>query len=129
MATANEVIKRAYRLAGIGDIYNDPSSALANDGLNALNELLDDWDVSNVLDGGSVAALTTTLPFKDGYIRAIKYNLAVALASQHESHVDPVVFDTAELLRGKLISAIVSDFRLEAPADLPGLRGNAGINE
>lgn len=41
--TALDLIKRAYRLIGVYSIGETPSAEESNDGLNALNALLDSW--------------------------------------------------------------------------------------
>lgn len=43
MATALDMIKRAYRLIGVYSIGETPSSEEANDALTALNAMLDEW--------------------------------------------------------------------------------------
>lgn len=81
MATANDIITRAYQSAGILGESETPTAAMASDGLVYLNDMIEDWGNQHLtiyqdieeqvtMDGstsytwGSGGAISTTRPLK-----------------------------------------------------------------
>lgn len=85
MSTANDMIRRAYRLAGVIGRTDTPSAELYSDGLAALNGLLNDWRLDGIDLG--LYALTSSSTITEDYVEAIRYNLALRLSD--DSGFDP----------------------------------------
>lgn len=78
MATVNDVIRRAYRLAGIIGRTQEPSSEEYSGGLESLNELLDSWRAEDIDLGLYDVESSTEVPSE--YVRVLRYCLAEELS-------------------------------------------------
>lgn len=91
MATARSVIKSALRkILSIG-ATEEPSNQEITDGLEGLNDLLANLVVMGVRISYKTLALDDTVNLDDAHIRTIKHQLAVDLAPEFGSAVDPQV--------------------------------------
>lgn len=92
--TANDVVTFALRkIAGMG---NTPEASELEDGLEQLNMMLAMWR-DDGLDAGLPLPLlsSTVLKTRDGFVTAIKWNLALALAENYDRPVTPMLASMA----------------------------------
>lgn len=83
MATNLDIITTAYRITGLLNENEAPSSELAAEGLEAMNDLLAAWDADGVeLGYFPQTNLAATSPLKDSDLMGVKYSLAVVLAGR-----------------------------------------------
>jgi len=82
MATASEIVTRAFRRLNIIRPNADPSATQADYGLNAFNEMLDSWAASGV-------DVTADLPIAAKYERGVVALLAQRLAPDFGLQLPP----------------------------------------
>jgi len=90
VATTNDLIRRAYQLVNIVGRTESPSGEQYDDGLAALNEMLDQWRDRFDIDLG-LYALTAGDTIPGEFMRMLRYNLAVELAMESGLNVEPVI--------------------------------------
>ncbi len=91
MATAREIIKSALRkILSSGDT-NEPTTSELADGLEGLNDFLENLAVDGVRIAHQTLTLDDTVNVDKAHIRTIKAQLAVELAPEFGSAVDPQV--------------------------------------
>ena len=81
MTTAQTVIARAYRLTNEVGRSETPSAEQFDDGIAALNELLDSWRQDNDIDLG-LYNLTVESTVPNEFVQHLRYNLALELATE-----------------------------------------------
>jgi hypothetical protein len=87
--TALEMITRALRLANVVDEIDTPSAEQGEQGLDALNDLMGQWDRDGIKLGWEVVAdLSDTIPLDLQDQRAVRFNLAIELAGEYG--IDPL---------------------------------------
>lgn len=95
---ASEIVRRAYRLAGIVAAGEATPNEFAIEGLDTLNEMLDGW-VADGLDVG-LADLVQGDDIADTSLHyCLRYNLAVLYCEENGRQASPFV--TAEAIRTK----------------------------
>ena len=83
MATNLDIITTALGMLNVINENEAPSSELAAKGLEAMNELLADWQEAGIeLGYFPQTNLAATSPLEDFHLRGVKANLAVELASR-----------------------------------------------
>lgn len=83
MATNLDIITTAYRITNLINENEPPSSEIAAEGLEAMNDLLAAWDVTGIeLGYFPQTNLAATSPLQDSDLMGVKYNLAVVLAGR-----------------------------------------------
>ena len=96
MATAREVIESALRkILSLGDT-NTPTTGEMADGLEALNDLMESLAVDGVTLSHQTLTLDGLVNLDKAHIRTLKAQLAVELAPEFGSSVDPQVAFTAQ---------------------------------
>lgn len=97
MTTNLDIITTAFRITNIINENEAPSSELAAEGLEAMNDLLDDWEADGIELGyfpqTNLAGLT---PLENKDLRGVKYNLAVELAGRKSV---PMIQETKDIAR------------------------------
>lgn len=91
MTTAREVIKSALRKIGSLADTADPTTSEMSDGLEALNDFMENLAVDGVRIAHQTLTLDTALNVDKAHIRTIKAQLAVELAPEFGAAVDPQV--------------------------------------
>lgn len=128
MATNLETIERALRLLGVVDSEEELTGPRADDGLKALNEMLNRWEANNLPLGFSTQTSTAdTIPVPDEALSAVAYNLAVELAPEYQVMPSQVVAGRADAT----YRALLNDAFVVTPNDMshaPGSRGRWNIN-
>lgn len=108
MATAREIIKSALRkLLSSGDT-NEPTTSELADGLEGLNDFLENLAVDGVRIAHQTLTLDSTVNIDKAHIRTLKAQLAVELAPEFGAAVDPQLAFTA----GQGMKALRADTKL-----------------
>lgn len=101
MATASDLIRRAYRLANIVGREATVSAREVSDGLDSLNEMLDYWRASEQIDIGLFdVQASDTIPRER--FEPLRYNLALRLADEVGLDVSGVTLTKAEQMKADL---------------------------
>jgi len=88
MATNLDIITTAFRIINIINENEPPSSELAAEGLEAMNDLLADWEADGIeLGYFPQTVLADTSPIEDKDLRGVKFNLAGELAGRKGSPI------------------------------------------
>ena len=107
MATASEIVNRAYRRLNVLRPNATPSAAQADYGLNAFNEMLDSW-------AGEGVDVTDDLPIAAKYERGVVALLAQRLAPDFGLQLPPQIEREARegwrTLQAGYITAPTADF-------------------
>lgn len=96
MATARSVIKTALRLISAIQPNETPTADEAQDGLEALNDLLSSWALHGVEVDHSSLVLDDDVNLPDSHMQGIKYILAVKLAPEYGVAITPEVASVAD---------------------------------
>jgi hypothetical protein len=113
MATASDLIGRAYRLANIVGREAVVSAREVSDGLSALNEMLDYWRASEQIDLGLFdVAASDTIPRE--VFEPLRYNLALRLADEVGLDVSAVTFQKAEQMKADLRNPVIPDLEIDS---------------
>ena len=91
MATANDVIKGAMRLLDKVAAGETPTAAEAQDGLQALNQMMHAFALDGIDLGHADLALAGAVNLPASHTKALKYLLAVDLASEYDMDPPAVV--------------------------------------
>jgi hypothetical protein len=85
MATVQDIVTRAYRKIGIVAIDEDLNADMAQEGLDAFNEMVMAWELQGVVPDKSFseALLTDTFPMSDRFRDPVVHLLAARLAQNH----------------------------------------------
>lgn len=95
MATMQDTVTRALRLAGIIEAGETPSAADAADGVTILNDMLHGWAKQGVDLGHITLTAAQTIPLDDSYMEGIRYNLAARFGVEWGAPVSPAVLSHA----------------------------------
>jgi hypothetical protein len=114
MATANDVVKSALRLLGVIGAAEAPSADMAQDGLEALNDLMHAFAANGIDWTHQTLALADPVQLDAKHIRGLKYLLAQALAPEYERTLSP----EAQLLADQGYRALQADFSSEDEAEI-----------
>lgn len=103
MATNRDIITTALRIINIIDENQPATSELAAEGLEAMNDLLADWDADGIeLGYFPQTNLSATSPLEDKDLRAIKYNLALEIAGRKNTAISPANIAIASVAKERL---------------------------
>lgn len=107
MATARDILIRAYRKAQVIARNQTPEDDLLASGLATMNDLLESWRDTGIDLGLDTLTLATECAISPGEIRALIYNLAVELATEEQVAVPPataaIAASALSALAGRLI--------------------------
>jgi hypothetical protein len=129
--TARKLITRAMVKINIVARGEAPTAAEAEDGLDALNELLHAWETDGIHIGHTDLTLDSDIDLPDSHIRGVRLLLALELASEHEKTVDPVTLAQADRAKRQLINEylVVPNARFDQSLmDFEANRGSGGYN-
>jgi len=104
MATARDVITRSLRKLKILASGETPEAQEADDCLEALNQMLAEWEIDGVDLAHIGLALDDTLDVPDSHLNGIALNLAMRIADDFGATITPSI--AQEALNGK--NAIVA---------------------
>jgi len=80
MATALDIVTRAYRKAGIGGMGETISAEMSAEGIDALNAMIHGWKLQGVDTTHTDIAITDTFPLASEYEEGTVYLLASRLS-------------------------------------------------
>lgn len=83
--TAQDMIRRALRLAGILADGQTPTAEMYSDGLQSLNDMLSAWRDQGVDLGHSPLEMGDEIPYQDDHLAAIRYSLTVEIAPEYSA--------------------------------------------
>jgi hypothetical protein len=94
MATALDVVTAAIKLVIATDGYT-PTASEANDALDVLNDMIQQWSAQNIYTGMPVLALTDEVPIDAKHMKGLKALLAVDVAPLFGASASTDVKNTA----------------------------------
>ena len=128
MATVLEVVTDALKLLEVRTAESPVTASEAQDGLTALNDMMNEWNVDGINIGYETLDETTDDLFVElGSLGAIKANLAIYIAPEYGRKVTPALAERA--IRSK--RALRASLPLNAsqfPDTLPVGSGNEDNN-
>jgi hypothetical protein len=128
MATALDVITGALKLLEVKTDESAVTASEAEDGLTALNDMMNEWNVDGINIGyESLEDTEDTLYVNLGAIGAMKSNLAVYIAPEYGRVVTPSLEMRAKNSK-KALRASIPLNPAEYPDSLPVGSGNEGNN-
>ncbi len=118
--TAQELINGALRLIGVIAAGETPSADESADALAAFNAMIQNWNegIAKALAGSYASVIYTfnplatysdlsdTISLPGGWLRALRYNLAVDLAPEYGRPLDPAVVTMANQSRIALMTVV-----------------------
>jgi len=124
MATVLDIVTGALQLLEVRTAESPVTATEANDGLTALNDMMNEWNVDGINVGYETLDSTTDELFVDlGSIGAIKSNLAVYIAPEYGRIVSPDLADRADRSKKSVRHSIPLNSS-EFPDTLPIGSGN-----
>jgi len=128
MATALDVITKALVLSGVRVAESPLEPSEAEDGLDALNDMLNEWNLDDIDIGfESVDDVQDELFVNAGTLGAIKSNLAIYIASEYGRIVSDALALRARIGK-KVVRGSLSLRPLDFPDTLPIGSGNERNN-
>ncbi len=83
MATAQDLINRAFRIATVIHSGEAPGAAEIQDALTMLNQMLHGWKLDGIDLNHITLALTDTFPHPEDHEEAVVYNLVPRLCTEY----------------------------------------------
>lgn len=124
MATAADIINRAFSYIGVRASETPLEAAEIQDGLDSLNDLLAAWDATGTLKGGApVLSTTDTLNIPRYAEGALKYALAAMLAGEYQVALSPAIVASGQMMMNEMVKASMN-LKVEYPSTLPLGSGN-----
>lgn len=126
MATVLEVVTGALKLLEVRTAESPVTPSEAQDGLESLNDLMNEWNIDGINVGyESLSSTTDELHVDLGSIGAIKANLAVYIAPEYGRFVTPTLQMRADRSKKSMRNAINMN-PSQYPDTLPIGSGNEG---
>lgn len=129
MATNLDIITTSLRIINFINENEAPSSELAAEGLEAMNDMLADWEEDGIeLGYFPQTLLAGTSPVEDKNLRGVKYNLGIELAGRKNFPVSQATIHVAQKSKTRLEKGTTEV--MESSFDhLPTSRQRFDINE
>jgi hypothetical protein len=89
--TARDLVTMSLRSIGVLHSGEVPSAEEANDGLDALNQMLQSWIYEGINLEYLNLGLNDTVPYPDDHIGPFRWNLAVRLSPDYGIQVTPAI--------------------------------------
>lgn len=118
MTTARDLVTMSLRSIGVLHSGETPSAEEANDGLDALNQMLHSWLYEGVDLQHETLGLNDTVPYPDDHIGPIRWNLAVRLSPDYGIQVTPAIAALADQGFRQLARDYCEPDTLEMPREL-----------
>jgi len=125
LATVNDFINRALRSVTILRTGGTASAAQATNALEALNEMLGHWYADGIPINDGDLLLTDTFPVDGTEKYAIRENLAVMLAKEHNRPINPQRQVDALNLHRDLLNKYAPDYSFEHDTALANVGGRS----
>lgn len=94
--SAQRIINRALTTIGVLESEETASAAQAEDALDSLVDLLNEWDLKGIGGGSQDLTLSTELTLDPDEYRALRLALAIDLAPEYQAEVSPGLFVQAD---------------------------------
>lgn len=117
MATALDIITRAHRKLGVSGQGEALTAEMADEGLDALNDMMDGWNLQGVRRTHTPLALTDPFPMPGKFVEGTVYLLASRLGP---NYLAPPTFDARQFMR-QLQAACMDIEAVEMPSELTRL--------
>lgn len=128
MATVLDVVTGALKLLEVRPAESPVTAAEAEDGLEALNDMMNEWNIDGINIGyESLDSTDEELHVDLGSIGAMKANLAIYIAPEYGRIVSPDLSDRARVSKKALRNAIPLNSS-QYPDTLPIGSGNEDNN-
>lgn len=125
MATANDIIVRAFNRIGIRASETAIEADEAQDALSLLNDMLVSWEESGLVLGFSpIPNLTSIVRIPRGTEFAVKENLAVRLAPEYSREIPDILVASANDAMKDLLQRQGNIGDVDMPGTLPLGSGN-----
>ena len=124
MATANDLIAKAFTKAGIRAAETALEADEVQDGLDELNNMLAEWQGLYQLGGSPVADVSDEVRIPRYADSAVIYSLAVRLAPEFSRPVSPALAATASTAFKNMLNNKVIIGDVDMPSTLPLGTGN-----
>ena len=117
----SDLVTRTLVLAGVLQAGRAASAYQMDEGVDALNDMLTQWAVDGIDLAQATLTSTSTIYAMKGHLRALRYNLAVELATHFGLPVAPAIAvyadDSLRVLRNSLfeIDNMTIDNALQRP--------------
>lgn len=89
--TAQDIIENAYKKLRL----RNPTADFLDDGLDALNALINSWNPNSWKRQREFSSLGSAVTLPKDYIMALQFNLAVVLSPNHNVKLSKIVIATA----------------------------------
>lgn len=119
----SEIINRTLKLISVLEEGGTPSSEQQTDALNALNDMLNEWQDKGISVGLGDLALTDDFPVDESDLRAVRYNLAVEIAPEYERDPSMTVLGLADKTYQRLRAKYTSVKEVEFDTSLQSWSG------
>jgi len=125
MPLASEFINKAYSLIGVKPAGVSLTTDEIATGIESLNDMLSEWTATGINIGYTkVSAATGETSLPDWAVRAVKYELAAALAPEFGRVLSPAFADIGTLAKAAVIQKTTEVPEMGFPGTLPKGAGN-----
>jgi hypothetical protein len=124
MATANDIIARAFSRAGIRASEAALEADEIQDGLTLLNDMLSNWEPIHHLGFSPVADVADEVRIPRFAEAAVKDALAIELSPEYSRPVSPALAASATLSMKNMMTANINLGDVDMPSTLPLGSGN-----
>lgn len=125
MFTALQIIERAFSKIGVKAAETPLTASEIQDGLDALNDLLAQWNINGVLKSAvPVKEVNNILKLPRHSFRALKANLALELAPEYDREISISLHKIAEDSLSNLLKISTNLSNIRYPSTLPTGSGN-----
>lgn len=92
MTQVRDIVTRSMRLLGVLQSGENPSAEESEDGMAALNDMLNAWADQGVdLEFFEFTSINDTVPYPEDHMAALRYNLAIELAPEFGVEVSEAI--------------------------------------
>lgn len=89
--SAQRIIKRALDTIGVVEAEETPTAAEQQDALDALNDILNEWDLKGIGGGFQDVTISTELTLDADEYRSLRLSLAVDLATSYQAEIGQAI--------------------------------------
>lgn len=124
MATANEIITRAFKRAGILASESALEADEIQDGLTMLNDMLSSWEPVHHLGFSPVDGVSDEVRIPRYAEAAVKDSLAIHICGEYSRPISPALAGAAQMSLNALMIANIDLSDVDMPSTLPIGSGN-----
>ncbi len=125
MASGADIVNGAHRKLGIKESDSSISGQEMTDGIEALNDMLSEWEESGIILGfAPIADSADIVRVPRGTVGGIKSNLAGRLASDYSKQVSISLAAEIDFSMNNILKMTMKPLEVEFPDTLPLGQGN-----